>query len=121
MSTKADLSSSQLVIMELSFSLCSNDLPLSCIRIKKAPTCVEALWPGIVGFTSLRRPPLMASLSKAFQRTASRFVGFFYAHPIKQACFAASHKKSSDLRRSFVNWLGLEPRAHTLKVYCSTN
>jgi hypothetical protein len=21
----------------------------------------------------------------------------------------------------FVNWLGLEPRAHTLKVYCSTN
>jgi len=20
-----------------------------------------------------------------------------------------------------VNWLGLEPRAHTLKVYCSTN
>ena len=21
----------------------------------------------------------------------------------------------------FVNWLGLEPRTHTLKVYCSTN
>jgi hypothetical protein len=32
---------------------------------------------GIVGFISLRRHPLMASLPKAFQRTASRFVAFF--------------------------------------------
>ena len=31
--------------------------------------------------------------------------------------------KSSDLKALilFVNWLGLEPRTHTLKVYCSTN
>ncbi len=25
------------------------------------------------------------------------------------------------LKFLLVNWLGLEPRAHTLKVYCSTN
>jgi len=27
----------------------------------------------------------------------------------------------NDLLSVLVNWLGLEPRAHTLKVYCSTN
>ena len=31
------------------------------------------------------------------------------------------HKKSSTTVEDFVNWLGLEPRTHTLKVYCSTN
>ncbi|MEO0066675.1 MAG: hypothetical protein RI983_2001 [Bacteroidota bacterium] len=31
------------------------------------------------------------------------------------------HKKSSEFFRSFVIPLGLEPRTHTLKVYCSTN
>ena len=31
------------------------------------------------------------------------------------------HKKSSEFLRSFVIPLGLEPRTHTLKVYCSTN
>lgn len=30
-------------------------------------------------------------------------------------------KKSLPIMRGFVNWLGLEPRTHTLKVYCSTN
>jgi hypothetical protein len=30
-------------------------------------------------------------------------------------------KKPLHLRSGFVNWLGLEPRTHTLKVYCSTN
>ena len=29
-------------------------------------------------------------------------------------------REISDLSQE-VNWLGLEPRAHTLKVYCSTN
>lgn len=32
-----------------------------------------------------------------------------------------THKKSSEFLRSFVIPLGLEPRTHTLKVYCSTN
>lgn len=32
-----------------------------------------------------------------------------------------AHKKSSEFLRSFVIPLGLEPRTHTLKVYCSTN
>jgi hypothetical protein len=34
---------------------------------------------------------------------------------------SAHKKKLSDLSESFVIPLGLEPRAHTLKVYCSTN
>ena len=75
MSTKADLSSSQLVIMGLSFSLCSNDFPK---------------W----------RP-----YPKLFNETLRVSLAFFtLIHSIKQACFASSHKKSSDLRRSFVAW-----------------
>lgn len=32
-----------------------------------------------------------------------------------------THKKTTDYIRWLVIPLGLEPRAHTLKVYCSTN
>ena len=66
--------------------------------------------------------PKWRPYSKLFNEPLRVSLAFFtLIHSIKQACFAASHKKSSDFRRSFVNWLGLEPRAHTLKVYCSTN
>ncbi len=37
---------------------------------------------------------------------------------LKQKAFKSIDLKASNL---FVNWLGLEPRTHTLKVYCSTN
>jgi hypothetical protein len=34
---------------------------------------------------------------------------------------STENEKVSRMETFFVIWLGLEPRAHTLKVYCSTN
>jgi hypothetical protein len=50
----------------------------------------------------------MASLLKAFQRTASRFVAFFVPRPFTKASFrhVLETKKPVTVVTSFVNWLG---------------
>jgi hypothetical protein len=59
----------------------------------------------------------MLSKNKRVERLLRIYLDFITG---SDKLYKYGHKKSL-LLRGFVNWLGLEPRTHTLKVYCSTN
>ena len=65
-------------------------------------------------------PPLVEFYPKPFN--CLRQLGIFICQLSQEIlCRYQIKTPSNFIGRAFVIWLGLEPRTHTLKVYCSTN
>ncbi len=105
----------------LSAPLRSADLPTNWSSAKLWTKTFPVLVAFFILVHSRKRSLRSFNLNSCLPKIASYSRSQFFKFTTSWLSFASSHKKSPDLHRSFVIPLGLEPRAHTLKVYCSTN